>query len=257
MYRKSIREKRILALIAVVLFVVGGIGTAYGLQALGDSHSGNLVDATPIGNSIHSVYGWNGTTYEPAILTISSAGVVTAEFPENFTVQHVVVFTNNTALDIQGILNSSRYYSTLNVKLAETSSTGTSVTPTVNVSSVTEEFGTQVNDSSLNHESDKAINSANSFTSLNVYNSNVNELNKSMAFSIFGLASAPYTDMYGIVMNLNGTMKAGNSISLEITQNFEAPYSFNLIEIFSDMFVVESLVAVGLIILGLPKQRGR
>ena len=255
MFGKNIREKRILAIIAVIIFVFGGVITAYGIQDLGDAHSGALVSSVPIANDIGQVWGYNSTghngTYQPATLTTSN-GVVTATFSVGANITHVVVFEKNTSYNIQGILSKSLYFSTLNVKSSN-----------ANVTSVSEAFGYQTNDTSLGNINDKAITPANSYTYMNVYGNGVNQLNKSMAFSVFGLASSNYNDMYGIVINLNhdnvtnANVSLDKSVSLVITQSFGAPFNVNLIDVFADVFVVESIVAVGLVLLGMPKARGR
>ena len=256
MFGKNIREKRILAIIAVIIFVFGGVVTAYGIQDLGDAHSGALVSSVPIANDIGQVWGYGNSTghnatYQSATLTPSN-GVVTATFSVGANITHVVVFEKNTSYNIQGILSKSLYFSTLNVKSSN-----------ANVTSVSEAFGYQTNDTSLGNINDKAITPANSYTYMNVYGNGVNQLNKSMAFSVFGLASSNYNDMYGIVINLNhdnvtnANVSLDKSVSLVITQSFGAPFNVNLIDVFADVFVVESIVAVGLVLLGMPKARGR
>lgn len=256
MIGKNIREKRVLAIIAVIIFVFGGLITAYGIQDLGDAHSGALVSSVPIANDIGQVWGYGNSTghnatYYTATLTTSN-GAVTATFSAGANITHVVVFEKNTSYDIQGILSKSLYFSTLNVKSSN-----------ANVTSVSEAFGYQTNDTSLGNINDKAITPANIYTYMNVYGNGVNQLNKSMAFSVFGLASSNYNDMYGIVINLNhdnvtnATVSSDKSVSLVITQSFGAPFNVNLIDVFADVFVVESIVAVGLVLLGMPKARGR
>ena len=263
MFGKNIREKRVLAIIAVIIFVFGGVVTAYGVQDLGNAHSGALVSTVGINSDIGVVYGFNGTnanaTYEVATLTTTANGTVTATFSDGFNATHIVAFSSNPKYDIQGILNKSLYYSTLNIK----SSDG-------NLTSVSEVFGYQTNDTSMKNISDKAITTSNSYTSLNVYGNGVNHLGKTMAFSVFGLASANYNNMFGIVINLhntNITKTVTNStgvivpstahLTITIEQSFGAPFNVNLIDVFADVFVVESIVAVGLVLLGMPKARGR
>lgn len=259
MFGKNIREKRWLAIIAILIFIAGGFLTAVAVQGIGDSHSGALVTSVGIQSDIGEVWGMNATgknpTYQAAVIT-TGTGYVTATFAAGFNVTHIVVFEKNPIYDVQGILNKSLYFSTLNVGLSEKNAT-VSEPLGVNLTSVQQMFGTQVNDTSLHSINDKAMNAANMYAILTTYNSNVNQLNKSQAFSTFGLASANYGNLYGIVINVHGAgVKKGDALSVMITQSFGAPFNVNLISIFADVFVVEALVAVSFIALGMPRARG-
>lgn len=251
---KNIYEKRILAAIAVLIFVAGGAITAYGVQALGNSHSGALVSSNGINSDIGQVWGINNTaknpTYEAATLT-TGTNYVTATFAAGFNVSHIVVFDKNPTYDVQGILNSSLYYSQLNVEIETASGVHT------NLSSVTEMFGVQTNDTSIHNINDKAISAQNMYSYITVYNSGTNLLNKSEQFSTFGLGAGDYSNLYGISINLNGTgVNSAGALAVKIYQTFGAPFNMNLVNIFGDVFVVEALLATVMMGLGLPRIKG-
>lgn len=251
---KNIYEKRILAAIAVLIFVGGGAITAYGVQALGNSHSGALVSSNGINSDIGQVWGINNTaknpTYEAATLT-TGTNYVTATFAAGFNVSHIVVFDKNPTYDVQGILNSSLYYSQLNVEIETASGVHT------NLSSVTEMFGVQTNDTSIHNINDKAISAQNMYSYITVYNSGTNLLNKSEQFSTFGLGAGDYSNLYGISINLNGTgVNSTGALAVKIYQTFGAPFNMNLVNIFGDVFVVEALLATVMMGLGLPRIKG-
>lgn len=255
---KNIYQKRILALIAVLILVLGGGLSAMAISGLGDAHSGQLVNTVGVRSDIGYVYGINGTshnsTYELATLTNgTSSNSIVATFADGFNATHIIVFEKNPQYDIAGILNRSLYYSTLNVGLSEKNSTGVTVPLTMNLSSVTEAFGYEVNDTSTHNINDKNIIPANTYSSINVFGNGVNKLNQTIAFNLFGLGSANYNNLYGIVINLNGTVSTTNQIAVDITQSFGAPFNVNLIQVFSDIFIVESILAVALVLMGMPR----
>ena len=251
---KNIYEKRILAAIAVLIFVAGGAITAYGVQAMGNAHSGALVSSNGINSDIGQIWGINNTgknpTYEAATLT-TGTNYVTATFAAGFNVSHMVVFDKNTLYDVQGILNTSLYYSQLNVEIESASGVHT------NLSSVTEMFGVQTNDTSIHNINDKAISAQNMYSYITVYNSGTNLLNKSEQFSTFGLGAGDYSNLYGISINLNGTgVNSTGILAVKIYQTFGAPFNMNLVNVFGDVFVVEALLATVMMGLGLPRIKG-
>ena len=186
------------------------------------------------------------------------AGYVTATFRGGFNVTNIVVFESNPTYDIQGILNSSLYYSTLNVGLSEANGTGVAETNQYNLSSVVESFGAQVNDTSVNSLADKAITDVGLWTSLTVFSSSVNQLNKTLGFSTFGLAASNFGYMMGININVQTAhaLASTNHVSVKITQSFGASSHVNLITVFIAVTAVAMLAAVGLLALGMPRIKG-
>ena len=260
MFGKNIYEKRVWALVSILVFVLVTGGAAFAIQSFGDGHSGNLVSSVGINSDIGQVWGFNGTgknpTYQAATLTTGS-GYVSASFKAGFNVTHIVVFQKNDLYNVQGILNSSLYFSTLNVGLAVQNATAIAEPETFNLTSVTQAFGTQVNDTSLSHQSDKAIVNANPYTVLTTYSNSVNQLNKTVAFSLFGLFASTYNDRMGIIINVNSTgIPAANHLIVKITQSFGAPFNINLITSMAVALTVIMGLSLVTIFLGLPRLKG-
>lgn len=260
MFGKNIYEKRVWALVSILVFVLVTGGAAFAIQSFGNGHSGNLVSTVGINSDVGQVWGFNGSaknpTYQAATLTTGS-GYVSASFKAGFNVTHIVVFQKNDLYNVQGILNSSLYFSTLNVGLAVQNATAVVEPETFNLTSVTQAFGTQVNDTSLNHQSDKAIINANPYTVLNTYSNSVNQLNKTVAFSLFGLFASNYNDRMGIIINVNSTgIPAANHLIVKITQSFGAPFNINLITSMAVALTVIMGLSLVTIFLGLPRLKG-
>lgn len=256
---RNIYEKRVLALIAVLIVILSGIVVAYSIQSLGNPNK--LVTSVGINQDVGQVWGINNTgkapTYEIAALA-TGTGYVTASFAAGFNVTNIVVFESNPTYDIQGILNSSLYYSTLNVGVSEANVTGVAQTNQYNLSSVVESFGTQVNDTSIHSLGDKAITNAGLWTSLTAYSSSVNQLNKTLAFSTFGLAASNLGYMLGININVQTlhALSATNHVVVKINQSFGSPFHVDLITVFIGVEAVALLAAAGLIFLGMPRIKG-
>ena len=256
---KNIYEKRVLATLAILIVAVAAGAGAFALQDFGSTSHLVASDA----GGISEVWGINGTgsnpTYELATLT-TSGNTVTASFGAGFNVTHIVVFEKNTKYDVQGLLNSSLYMSTLNVKVATENATDVSEPNYAALTSVVEAFGTQINDTSVHSVSDKGVGGANIYATLDVYNStnSVNNLNQTLAFSLFGLGVSNFNDMLTITIGVhsNKTLASTNHLSFEITQTYGAPYTVNLINVFTAVLAVELLLAVLLMALGLPRIRG-
>ena len=255
---RNIYEKRVLAALAVLIVIVSGVAVAYSIQSLGSPNK--LVSSVGINQDIGQVWGINNTgkapTFEAANITTNTAGYVTATFASGFNVTNIVIFEQNPTYDIQGILNSSLYYSTLNVGISEANSTA--VADQYNLSSVVESFGAQVNDTSVNSLADKAITDVGLWTSMTVYSSSVNQLNKTLGFSTFGLAASNFGYMMGINVNVQTAhaLASTNHVIVKINQSFGAPSHTNLITVFIAVTAVAMLAAVGLLALGMPRIKG-
>lgn len=260
MIGRNLYEKRILAVLAVMVMVAGGALTAVVVQSMGDAHSGALVSSVGINSDIGQIWGINTTgktpTYEAATLTTGTNYVV-ATFAAGFNVSHIVVFESDPGYDTQGLLNASLYYSTLNVGLAVQNATGIAEPLAMNLSSVVEMVGLQTNDTSIHSTADKTITPGTMYSAITVYSNSANYMNKTRQFSTFGLGAGSYSDLYGISIDLSGKgISSANHLTVKVYQVFSAPFNINLINVFADVFVVEALLAIVFIGLGSPRIKG-
>ena len=243
----------------MLVVILSGITVAYAIQDLGSPSK--LVTSVGINQDVGQVWGINNTgkapTYETATLA-TGTGYVTASFASGFNVTNIVVFESNPAYDIQGILNSSLYYSTLNAGISVSNTTGVAEPAQYNLSSVVESFGMQINDTSIHSIGDKAISNGGLWTSMTVFSSSANQLNQTLAFSTFGLAASNFGYMLGINVNVQTghALAASNHVTVKIAQSFGSPFHVNLITVFVAVEAVTMLAAVGLLVLGMPRMKG-
>lgn len=252
---KNVYQKRILASIAVLVFILGGVGTAYAIQDFGSGN--NLVKSVGISSDYGQAWGFNASGKNPtweAGTVVLSGSTATIAFPAGFNATNIVVFQSNPLYNVQGLLNSSLYFNTMNVKLATENATGVAETNTFTLQYAALEFGTQVNDTSLHAMSDKGVTGVNLFGSQTVSSSIVNQLNKSTAISLFGLATSNFNDRGTILINVNSTgVSSTNHLSVQLYQTYGAPFVINLINVFTDVTAVTMLLVVALVFMGMPR----
>ena len=254
MIGKNITEKRWIVVIVALVIISSSAVVALSIQGLASTKANNLTGSVGLGSDIGVVYGYNSTgknpTWEAATLTISGSSV-TAVFAKGFNVTNIVVFQKNTQYDIQGLLNRSYLFTTVNVK----TSTG------YTLQSATMTFGQQVNDTSVHALTDRGVIPANTWSSIVLYNkaSNTNNLNSSQEMSVLGLLTGNFKDMGTMEMSLNATtpVNATSSVSVVITQSFGQPFDLNIISISQVVMLVMGILLIFGIFLGLPRRRDR
>jgi len=254
--RRNIYQKRVLALVAIALFVFGGFAAAEGMQAIATTRTGNLTGDVYLSSDVGQVWGWNGSVWEAATLTVTSGSpTVTASFANGFHVSQIVVFDKNPRYNVQGILNSSYIYATVNAATSVTNATGAAETDNYTIDNVALIVGEQVNSTSMKSSTAKNVIAANDFATENIYSNNVNNLNTSVAMSIFGLGASNYNDYLSEIITLNGSIATTNHLSVKLTQTLQQPFSLNLIEDFEVMITVLAMIVLGLVLMGMPRIR--
>ena len=258
--RRNIYQKRVLALVAVALFVFGGFAAAEGMQAIATTRTANLTGDVYLSSDVGQVWGWNGSVWEAATLTVTSGSpTVTASFANGFNVSQIVVFDKNPRYDVQGILNSSYIYATVNVATSVTNATGAAETNNYAIDNAALIVGEQVNSTSMKSSTAKNVIAANDFATEVIYsnnvNNNVNNLNTSVAMSIFGLGASNYKDYLSEIINLNGSIASASHLSVKLTQTLQQPFSLNLIEDFEVMITVLAMIVLALVLIGMPRIR--
>jgi len=260
--RRNIYQKRVLALVAVALFVFGGFAAAEGMQAIATTRTGNLTGDVYLSSDVGQVWGWNGSVWEAATLTVTSGSpTVTASFANGFNVSQIVVFDKNPRYDVQGLLNSSYIYATVNVATSVTNATGAAETDNYAIDNAALIVGEQVNYTSMKSSTAKNVIAANDFATEDIYsnniNNNVNNLNTSVAISIFGLGASSYSDYLSEIIHLNGSMATTEHLSVKLTQTLQQPFNLDLIEDFEVMITVLAMIVLALVLIGMPRIRRR
>jgi len=254
--RRNIYQKRILALVAVALFVFGGFIAAEGMQAIATTRTGNLTGDVYLSSNVGQVWGWNGSVWEAATLTVTSGSpTVTAAFANGFNVSKVVVFDKNPRYDVQGILNSSWIDATVNVATSVLNATGVAKADNYTIDNVALIVGQQVNSTSMKSSTAKNVIAANDFATENIYSANVNDLNTSVAMNLFGLGASNYGNYLSEIITLNGSTASANHLSVKLTQTLQQPYSLNLIEDFEVITTVLGMLVLALVLMGMPRIR--
>jgi hypothetical protein len=196
--------------------------------------------------------------WEAATLTVTSGSpTVTASFANGFNVSQIVVFDKNPRYDVQGILNSSYIYATVNVATSVTNATGAAETDNYAIDNAALIVGDQVNYTSMKSSTAKNVIAANDFATEDIYSNNVNNLNTSVAISIFGLGASSYTNYLSEIIKLNGSIATTEHLSVKLTQTLQQPYSLNLIEDFEVMITVLAMIVLALVLIGMPRIRRR
>ncbi len=259
MYGKNIGEKRIITVIAVLVMVVAGVVVGFGYGALASTQANNLVKTVPITSDIGMAFGYNGTGKDPTWVAATLTASGTAEelsFPAGFNVTNIVVFEKNPLYDVQGLLNSSFVFSTVNVKTSVLNATGVSEADNYNLQLIEQEFGAQVNDTSTHALSDKAIIPANAYTGITFYSNQINDLNTSEELNVFGLLASSFSDYSGLLIKINGTIASTDHLVVSVTQNFGEPFDINIITLAQTVFIVLGVLILIGVFMGLPRMRG-
>lgn len=251
---RRLEERRVWAAAIGLVLILSGSAMFLGFEGLGSTHNSTLTGSVPLSSTVNSVWGINGTgsgaVYEQATL-VSSGTKVTATFKAGFEPTHIVAFQRNSVYDIEGILNTSYYYQQLNV---QPSDTGTNVG--ANLVGVYAIVGTIVNDTSLKSIKDKGF----SDVALNQtwYNSNTNNLNKTVGLNLLGLAKAKWTTQYvGYIINENYSKTNTTGVfSVIVTQQFERPFTLNLIKVTAEIMAVVGFIAVLMLVNAMPRKHG-
>jgi len=211
-----------------------------------------------LSSDVGQVWGWNGSVWEAATLTVTSGSpTVTASFANGFNVSQIVVFDKNPRYDVQGILNSSYIYATVNVATSVTNATGSAETDNYAIDNAALIVGDQVNSTSMKSSTAKNVIAANDFATEVIYSNNINNLNTSVAMSTFGLGASNYKDYLSEIINLNGSIASTNHLSVKLTQTLQQPFSLNLIEDFEVMITVLAMIVLALVLIGMPRIRRR
>jgi len=255
MIGKNITEKRWIVVIVALVIISSSAVVALSIQGLASTKANNLAGSTTT-SAIGVVYGYgtpvakNSTaTWVTATLTVS-ANKVTATFPDGFNLTHIVAFQSDPNYDIQGLLNRSYIFTTVNVK-----------TTGVVLQSAILTFGQQVNSSSLKVLTDKGVVSADTWASTVIYNapSNTNNLNTSVEMSTLGMLTANFADKATIEMTTssNHTLTNTTPVSVVITQSYGQPFNLNIITISQVVMLVMGILLIFGVVLGLPRRRDR
>ena len=264
MYGKNITEKRWLTIIVALIIVLSGAVVALSIQGLAATGKNNLTSDIGLGSDVGMVFGYNGTgknpTWEAAGLTLSGSTVV-AKFDAGFNVTNIVVFQKNPDYSVQGLLNRSYVYTTLNVGTSVVNTTGAAMTDNFALQSANMEFGEQVNDTSVHSLTDKGVIPANIWSSTVIYSNaaNINNLNKSTEMNVFGMltGSFGYTGTILITLNNSAALPSTNHLSVKIYQQYGAPFDINIITVSQTVMVILGVIVFVGVIVGMPRRRER
>ena len=246
---KNLAGKKFYALALALLMVFSVVLFAGLLQVMGNNTAA-LSGHQSITSMVSQVWGWNGSAWDAAVITLTPASYqITAAFPNHFSVTKVIVVTANSSYNAKNILANSYLYS--NTKIAITASTGA----TSSLNSAYAYVGKFINSTATSSFNDKAI--TQSLVNETLYAGGVNNLGLPVEYSVLQLFNTLPSAVPLYEMTLTTSTNATSHVSIAFTNYLTSPYNFNLITMFSEtIFVIFATSAVITLFYSAPKHRG-
>ncbi|MBX8640622.1 MAG: hypothetical protein KIS29_09845 [Thermoplasmata archaeon] len=236
----------VLIALIVVFTAAFGILVIGGEAAQAKSNGGlNVVKNFNVGNEVSEVWGLNTQSHTWKMATITGAGTdsITATFPVNFTVNRIVIMTDNSSQSVYNLLTKSAYYEYTDL----TSVDG-------KITNLYQYFGEYVNDSGTTSVSDKGVTGyALNFT---LYGPSTDLFGHNPAVNLLQLFASPWSGTAQYQMNVNSTVNKTTEFSFTFTQYFEASVSFNLVDLVSYFMLAFLLLATVFLWYSTPEHYG-
>ena len=217
---------RLWVIIIGLLIVFAG---AFGILVIGGeaaqakSNGGlNVVKDYNVGNEVSEIWGLNTTahTWKQATLTGAGTDAITATFPVKFTVDRVIIMTDNASQSVYNLLVKSAYY-----EYTDLTSSGGKIT------NLYQYFGQYVNDSGTTSISDKGITGY--ALNFSLYGPSTDLFGHNPAVNLLQLFASPWSGTAQYQLQVNSTVNATTAFSFTFTQYFESSVSFNLVDLVS------------------------
>ena len=221
----TLRGRKVYALILITMMVLAPALFAGVVQLMGSSgtNTGALQGHESITSMVSQVWGWNGTTWKAATLTLTSASYqVSAAFPAGFAVKSMIVATANSSYDVTHLLESSYIFSTTKVTTAVTSS------GSISLNSVYEYLATFTNSSAVSSYGDKAVTGA--VLNQTLYGGSTNQLGNPVEYNMIEMFASPAhsVPLYKITF-ANDKINATQALTVTFVNYLSYPFSFNLV----------------------------
>ena len=246
---KNLAGKKFYALALALLMVFSVVLFAGLLQVMGNNTAA-LSGHQSITSMVSEVWGWNGSAWDAATMTLTPASYqVVAAFPNHFSATKIIVVTANSSYNAKNILANSYLYS--NTKIAITATTGA----TSSLNSAYAYVGKFINSTATSSFNDKAI--TQSLVNETLYAGGVNNLGLPIEYSVLQLFNTLPSAVPLYEMTLTTSTNATSHVSITFTNYLTSPYNFNLITMFSEtIFVIFAASAVITLFYSAPKHRG-
>ena len=227
---KAVGRKTLAWTVIVVTFLVITLSIA-GMAGLGATKAADLTPGPNIGQTVHAVYAWNGTTWVNTGFTNDNTSI-TVSTPAGFAVKQIVIIQDNPTYDMHGLLNTSNFYNKVNIGLAAAdvhNSTTKTAVHTINLTSAYFIIGNIVNGTNMHSIGSKGFSDIAGENVL--YDSSINRLNTSYEIGLFPMVEA-LNEQSGFAINLNDTSaNSTNVVTLSFTQQFQHPFNVNVLTI--------------------------
>ena len=229
---KAVGRKTLAWTVIVVTFLVITLSIA-GMAGLGATKAADLTPGPNIGQTVHAVYAWNGTTWVTLTITSIGSTSINVTTPQGFAVQKFVVIQDNPAYNMHGLLNTSNFYNKANIGLAAANqNSNASRVHTSNTIALTSAYfitGNIVNGTAVHNSNSKGF--TNIVGNHTIFSSRVNQLNSSYEMNLFTMVEG-LNEQSGFVVNVhdNSTL-ANNTVTMKFTQQFQHPFDLNVLTI--------------------------
>ena len=246
---RTLHEARLHALIAIFVLAFTVIAVASVIGVLGQSgvSSGALKGTDSITSMVSQVWGWNGTTWVAATMTLAPTTYqVTAAFPTGFAVKNVIVATANSSYDNLHLLENSLIFSTSTIKLTLTGGA------TASLNTAYAYIGSFVNSSATTSFGDKAVNGF--VVNETLFAGSTNNLGKAVEYNVPAMIATPANAVPLYTMHLSSvSVNKTQSVSVVMTNYLSYPFAFNIIQIVGGVTLVVALVNLWFVYNAIPK----
>ncbi len=247
-----LEERKWFAAFIVVVAVMSIVGSAvaFGAYSSGQVNNGALRSESTdnIANAISQAWGWNGTAYLSGTLTLSATTqTVTIAFPADQKITSVVIFTDNSSMDVQAFLgdnaaNQPSFFQTATITLTN-----------ANLHAAYAYIGIAQNSSNTNSLADKSI--IRPTINQTLYGGSTNNLGQAISYPMAYLVSSPFSDkplyMFQLTPHVNATL--GVSVALKLFWSY--PFVGNLVTLIGVISTATFLFAIVAIVFAYPRHR--
>ena len=248
----SLRGRKVYALLLITIMVLAPALFAGTVQLMGQSgtNAGGLQGTDSITSMVSQVWGYNGSAWQAATLTLTPGSEqVAAAFTAGFNVQKVIVATANSSYNVVHLLQKSLIYTTTKVTLATTASTK----PTLN--SVYEYLGTFTNSTATTALGDKAVTSA--VLNQTLFAGSTNNLGQPVEYNMVEMFASPAHSVPLYTLFMNGNNNKTGVITVTFVNYLSYPFTFNLVNDQAyTIFIIFLLSAMISIFFATPRLRG-
>lgn len=232
------RGHAIIAFLVLTFAIVIVLGLIqYGGQS--SANNGNLTGTKSVTSMISSVWGWNGTTWKSATMTVTPASYkVAAAFPGGFAPQEVLFITANSSFSNTHLLEDSLIFTTATVTITTTGGAKALL------NSAYAYIGTFHNSSSTNKQADKFI--TNFAVNSTLYQGSTNNLGQPVEYNVLDMFATPMYALPQYQVNLGGVAANGtlSTVTVTLTAYLSSPFGYNIISVVS--FTILAIAAVNL-----------